>query len=117
MNKEHILKKNIDFQRIIRNNRPYKYKDYIIYIEKNTDDNYRFGFSVGKKIGSSVIRNHIKRQLRHIVSKKDYQNGFNCIIIVNSNILNKSYHEMAQDLDLVLMNLKLTKEKRDDKKK
>lgn len=111
MNKEHILKKNIDFQRIIRNNRPYKYKDYIIYREKNNDNNYHFGFSVGKKIGTSVVRNRIKRQLRHIVAKKDYQNGFNCIIIVNSNILNKSYHEMEQDLTSVLLKLGLTKEK------
>ena len=114
MNKEHILKKNIDFQRIIRNNRPYKYKDYILYVEKNIDNNYHFGFSVGKKIGSSVIRNRIKRQLRHIIAKKYYQNGFNCIIIVNSNILNKSYHEMEQDLILVLAKLGLTKEQRDD---
>ena len=114
MNKEHILKKNIDFQRIIRNNRPYKYKDYILYVEKNTENSYHFGFSVGKKIGSSVVRNRIKRQLRHIVAKKDYQNGFNCIIIVNSNILNKSYHEMEQDLILVLAKLGLTKEQRDD---
>ncbi len=111
MNKEHILKKNIDFQRIIRNNRPYKYKDYIIYRENNNDSNYHFGFSVGKKIGTSVVRNRIKRQLRHIVAKKDYQNGFNCIIIVNSNILNKSYHEMEQDLTSVLLKLGLTKEK------
>ena len=103
MNKEHILKKNIDFQRIIRNNRPYKYKDYILYVEKNTENSYHFG--------SSVLRNRIKRQLRHIVAKKDYQNGFNCIIIVNSNILNKSYHEMEQDLILVLAKLGLTKEK------
>ena len=114
VNKEHIVKNNIDFQRIIKNNRPYKYKEYILYIEKSNNNNYRFGFSVGKKIGSAVVRNKIKRQLKHIVAKKDYQKSFNCIIIVNSNILNKSYHEMEQDLNLVLKKLELIKEKRDE---
>ena len=74
MNKENIVKKNLDFQRIIKNNKPYKYKDYVLYVEKNNDNNYHFGFSVGKKIGKAVIRNKIKRQLKSIVSKKDYQN-------------------------------------------
>ena len=115
MNKEHILKKNIDFQRIIRNNRPYRFKEYILYVEKNNDNSYHFGFSVGKKIGKAVIRNKIKRQLKHIISKKDYQNGFNCIIIVNNNILNKSFKEMQYDLNVILEKLNLIKEKRDDK--
>jgi len=110
MNKEHIVKSNLDFQRIIKNNKAYRYKDYIIYIEKNNENNYRFGFSVGKKIGHAVTRNKIKRQLRNIVSKKDYQNGFNCIIIVGSNILNKTFQEMEINLFKALQDLKLTKE-------
>ncbi len=114
MNKENIVKKNLDFQRIIKNNKPYKYKDYVLYVEKNNDNNYHFGFSVGKKIGKAVIRNKIKRQLKSIVSKKDYQNGFNCIIIVGSNILNKTYLEMEKNLLEVLTKLDLIKEKRDD---
>lgn len=112
MNKEHIIKKNLDFQRIIKNNPPYKYKDYILYIEKKENSNYKFGFSVGKKIGNAVIRNKVKRQLRSIVSKKDYQKGFNCIIIVGSNILNKSYQEMEKNLLEVLSKLNLIKEKK-----
>lgn len=116
MNKDHIVKSNVDFQRIIKNNKPYKYKDYILYIERNISlDNYRFGFSVGKKIGNAVTRNTYKRRLRSIVSKKDYEKGFNCIIIVGSNVLNKTYAEMEKDLLDVLNNLKLIKEKQNEK--
>lgn len=110
MNKEHIVKENFSFQRIISNNKPFRYKDYIIYVEKNNDNNYKFGFSVGKKIGKAVVRNKIKRQLRAIVSKKDYQNGFNCIIIVGSNILNVSFCEMEKNLLDALKKLNLLKE-------
>lgn len=111
MNKEHILKSNIDFQRIIKNNKPCKYKDFIIYIEKTNENNYHFGFSVGKKIGHAVTRNKIKRQLRSIISNMDYENGFNCIIIVGSNILNKTYQQMSLDLNIILSNNNLIKEK------
>ena len=109
MNKEHIIKKNYDFQRIIKNTSPYKYKEYIIYIEKDTTATYKFGFSVGKKIGKAVVRNKIKRQLRSIVSKKNYESGFNCIIIVNNSILNCSYLDMKQDLVYILHKLNLIK--------
>ena len=37
MKKINILQKSDDFERIIKNNKSYKYKDYIIYIEKNND--------------------------------------------------------------------------------
>ncbi|MEG2322415.1 MAG: ribonuclease P protein component [Bacilli bacterium] len=110
MKKENIIKNNFDFQRIIKENRPYKYKEYIIYLEKNKEETYHFGFSVGKKIGNAVVRNKIKRQLRSIVSKKDYQNGFNCIIIVGSNILNKTFEQRELVLLEVLQKLNLLKE-------
>lgn len=110
MNKEHIVKSNLDFQRIIKNNKPFKYKDYIIYFEKTNENNYRFGFSVGKKIGHAVTRNKIKRQLRNIVSKKNYQNGFNCIIIVGSNVLTRTFQQMEINLYNALHSLNLIKE-------
>lgn len=111
MNKDYIIKNNYDFQRIIKNNKPYKYKDYIIYLERNNENNYHFGFSVGKKIGKAHLRNKIKRQLKSIVAKKDYQNGFNCIIIVGSNILKRTFQEKEENLLEALSRLNIIKEK------
>jgi len=114
--KINILKKSRDFDRIIKNNKPYKYKDYIIYLEKNTNDLYKFGLSVGKKIGNAVNRNKIKRQLKSIIDKKDYQNNFNCIIIVGKGINQKSFKEKEENLLCALTKLNLIKEKNDEKK-
>lgn len=112
MKKKNILKENKDFNRIIQNNKGYKYKDYIIYIEKNTNNIYHFGFSVGKKIGNAVTRNKIKRQLKNIIDKNIYQNNFNCIIIVKKSILYKSYQEIKNDLLEVLKKQNIIKEER-----
>ncbi len=116
MKKENILKNSYDFDRIIKSNKPYKYKDYVIYIERKESDKYKFGFSVGKKIGNAVTRNRIKRQLKSIVDKKDYQNNFNCIIIVGKGILDKSFIEMENNLFSLFNKLNIYKEEIDEKK-
>ena len=115
MKKINILKNSRDFDRIIKSNKPYKYRDYIIYLERNTNDVYKFGLSVGKKIGNAVNRNKVKRQLKAIISEKDYQNNFNCIIIVGKGINEKKFEDRKNNLLISLKNLKLIKEKTDEK--
>lgn len=112
MKKINIIKESRDFDRIIHNNKPYKYKDYIIYVEKNTNNVYKFGLSVGKKIGNAVNRNKVKRQLKYIIDQKDYQNNFNCIIIVGKGIKERTFEERKDNLLKSLENLKLIKEKK-----
>ena len=116
MKKINILKESRDFDRIIKTSKPYKYKDYIIYIEKNTNDVYHFGISVGKKIGNAVNRNKVKRQLKSIIDEKDYQNNFNCIIIVGKGINEKNFEERKNNLLFALKNLNIIKENINEKK-
>lgn len=98
MKKINILKENREYNRIIKNGKPFYYKDYVIYLEKHDSPIYKFGFSVGKKIGNAVCRNKIRRQLKNILDEKSYQNGFNCIIIVRKGILEKSFLERRNNL-------------------
>ncbi len=105
MKKKNILQKNEDFNRIIKTFKPYRYKYLSFYIERITEENYFFGFSVGKKIGIAVKRNKIKRQLKEIISKNNYQNGFNCIIMVNRGIITKTFKEIENDVNNSLKKL------------
>ena len=98
MKKINIIKENEEYNRIIKNNKPFRYKEYLIFLEKKEESIYKFGFSVSKHICKAVYRNRIKRQLKDIIDKKDYKNNFNCIIMVNRSILEKSYNDMENDL-------------------
>ena len=111
MKKINILKDSKEFDRIIKTHKSYKYKDYIIYLERNDNQIYKFGLSVGKKIGNAVRRNKVKRQIKAIISQKDYQNNFNCIIIVGKGINERSFNEMKENLLVAFENLKIIKEK------
>lgn len=111
MKKINILKKNYDFDRIIKNNKPFKHKYLIAYMERNTEDVYKFGISIGKKIGNAVERNKIKRQIKNIIDKKDYKKNFNCIIIVGKGIKKVDYQTLENDLLNFIDKLDIKKEK------
>lgn len=113
MKKINILKENREYTRIIKNCRYYKSKCFIIYVEKkNNEDRYKFGISVGKKIGNAVRRNKVKRQIKSILDKKNYKNGFNCIIIVRKEINEKEYYQIENELLNKLENLDIFEEEK-----
>lgn len=115
MKKINILKKNEDFNRIIKNNKPYKTKYFYIYLEWTNEKIYHFGLSVGKKIGNAVVRNKYKRRIKDIIDEKDYKNNFNCIIIVGRGILSCNFDKMSNNLLYALGKLNLYKEKENEK--
>lgn len=109
LKKINSLKKSTDFERIIKNNRSYKYKDYFIYVERNTNDIYHFGLSVGKKIGNAVTRNKVKRQIRSMIDQIYFKNNFNCIIIVKKSYLNHTFNENSKRFKEAMEQLNLVK--------
>lgn len=115
MKKINIVKESRDFTRIMHSYKSFRYKDYILYIEKETNSLYQFGISVPKKVGNAVMRNKIKRRLKNILDKNTYQNGFNCIIIVRKGIVEKSFQEMEEDLQCALRKLHIIKGEKNEK--
>lgn len=111
MKKINIIKKSQDFERIIKNNKSFRTKFFYIYIEKHEESIYHFGLSVGKKVGNAVMRNKFKRQIKEIISEKDYQKNFECIIIVRKEVNNANFSEIKQDLHYAFEKLKIVKEK------
>ena len=116
MKKRNIIKKNYEYERIIKTSKPYIYKDYILYCEKTNASEYHFGISIGKKVGNAVTRNFIKRRIKSIIDQNNYQKNFNCIIIVRKGLLEKTYQEKEKILLEAFHKLNIIKEKNNEKK-
>jgi len=117
MKKKFIVKKHMDFTNIINQGKYYKCNYFIVYTLKNELDHYRFGISVGKKVGNAVVRNKVKRQMRMIIDnyKKNYQNGKDYIIIIRSNYTNAIFSEIQLAFENIIGKInRISKENNDE---
>ena len=105
MKKINIVKENQLFNDIINNSKCVKNNNLVLYQKINEKNKYyRFGISVGKKIGNAVTRNKLKRQIRNIIdnNKNYYENNKDYIIIVRKACLNCSFEQINNSfLDLI----------------
>ena len=115
----YIVKKQNDFDRIIKTGRYKKNSTYVIYYEKNNLPYDRYGISVGKKIGNAVKRNKYKRRLRAIIDdyKKLYVNSQDYIIILRGSAKDKDFKELNNDFLILMNNIRKEKQKNEENKK
>lgn len=87
------LGKNPAFQRVYKNGRSRANKYLVMYVKTGESGPNRYGFSVSKKVGNSVVRHHITRLLRESVRKNDAltKEGNHIVIVARKNIKNCSY--------------------------
>ena len=78
------IKKNIDFQRIYRQKKSYANRLFVMYVEETGEEENHIGISVSKKVGNSVVRHRMCRQIREIfrLNKHRIQTGLNIILVV-----------------------------------
>ena len=60
------LKRQQDFRRVYRRGESRAYPAFVLH-RKNNGGGKRFGFSASKKLGNAVVRNRVRRRLRHAV--------------------------------------------------
>ena len=103
MKKIYSLKKNEDFQNIIKSKQSVGCSTLVIYYFKNELDYTRVGISAGKKIGNAVIRNRTKRQVRALLdSLINYDKSMDLIVIVRNKFLEQNYENNLRDLKYLL---------------
>lgn len=115
MKKINTVKSARDFTRIIKQSNHMSNDSFSIYIAKNDLEIYRFGISIGKKIGNAVRRNRVKRQMRSIIdlNKNLYQKDLDYIIIIKNGFNNYEFNELNEKF-IKLIN-KLHKGERNEK--
>ena len=113
MKKANIVKENALFNDIISTGKCVKNKNLVIYYNINKEKRYRFGISVGKKIGNAVTRNYQKRRIRNIVDnhKNLYSNDLDYIIIIRRNVLNEDFIHLDESFVQLMNNINKMRER------
>ncbi|SHK04135.1 ribonuclease P protein component [Tepidibacter formicigenes] len=79
------IKKDSEFRHVYKQGKSFANRLLVMYILKNDLDINRVGFSVSKKVGISVVRNHVKRLIKEsfrLISKDDkVKTGYDIVFI------------------------------------
>ena len=100
MKKNEVVKKSLDFDKVINNGKKISNNYYTIFYNKMNNTYPLFGLAISKKIGKAHLRNKIKRQLRMLISNNKFlfSNGYYYIIMVKKGYLDISYSEKEKEL-------------------
>lgn len=90
------IKKNEDFKKVYNNGKSYANKYLVMYILTNNLNYNRYGISVSKKVGNSVIRHRITRLIREISrhSYDEIMSSYDIVIVARKEIVNKEYSQI-----------------------
>ena len=107
MKKENRLLKNKDFKAVLDNKTSAANKEYVVYSKENSEKQLKIGISVSSKIGNSVVRHRIKRQIDAMLKEMiDTQESLSIVIIVRKNYLENDYQNNKNSLNKLLKKIR-----------
>ncbi len=94
------LKKTADFKKVYQAGKSQANRLLVMYVRKNGSERNRFGISVSKKVGNSVVRHRIARLLResYRLHEERFHSGWDIVVVARAGAKNASYQEMESAL-------------------
>ena len=94
------IKNNSDFLKAYRHGKSYANRYLVMYVRKNDLDRNRYGITVSKKVGNSVVRHRLTRLIResYRLSEEHFQSGYDIIVIARKSAKGKSYRDIESAL-------------------
>lgn len=94
------LRKNSEFQKVYKSGKSKVNRYLVMIVVKRESGPNRYGFSVSKKVGNSVVRHRVTRLLRESVRKHDAQllTGYNIVIVARNTAKDRNFEEIDSAL-------------------
>jgi ribonuclease P protein component len=110
------VKKSSDFEAIFKAKNSFANRAFIVYELENSQDHFRVGLSVSKKLGHAVVRNRIKRLIRAVL--KDLKSDLtekDFVVIARKGVENFNYAQVQKNLVHVLTKSNIIKKSNEKK--
>ena len=104
MRKSFRVKKEKDFNAIFQEGKSVANRKFVVYRLENSEQHFRVGLSVSKKLGNAVMRNQIKRRIRHVLitHKDQIIENLDFVVIARKGVEEMNYTEIEKNLLHVL---------------
>lgn len=99
--KKYKLRKNAEFRTVYRRGKSISNELLVLYIYRNGKNNFnRFGVSVSKKVGKSVVRNRVRRLIKesYRLNSHELKQGYDLVVIARTNSKGKNYKHIEGSL-------------------
>ena len=105
------LKKNYQFRFVYNRGKSIANRLLVMFVVRNGTNGNRFGISVSKKVGNSVVRSRITRLLResYRLSESKFLAGYDIVVIARASAKEATYKEVESALMHLLNKQKLIK--------
>ena len=104
MQKQFRLTGSRSFDYLYRHGASYRNALLVLYVVKSRFSTPKVGFSVGKKVGGSVLRNRTKRRLKEAFRREINRvaSGHNYVVVARSGSAERTYEELREAMMALL---------------
>ena len=91
------ISKNFEFLNVYHHGKSYANRYLVMYILKNGSSNNRYGITVSKKVGNSVVSHRVTRLIRESIrlNEEKFARGDDIVIIARNTAKGKKYSDIA----------------------
>lgn len=103
--KEERLLKRVEFLAVTEGGKKLHTRSFIVFVRPNKLGLSRIGITVTKKVGSSVVRNRIKRVVREFfrLNKALIETGIDIVVIAKREAVGKGLRDISLELGRALI--------------
>ena len=91
------ISKNFEFLNVYHHGKSYANRYLVMYILKNGSSNNRYGITVSKKVGNSVVRHRVTRLIRESIrlNEEKFARGYDIVGIWRNTPNGTNYSDIA----------------------
>ena len=91
------ISKNFEFLNVYHHGKSYANRYLVMYLLKNGSSENRYGITVSKKVGNSVVRHRVTRLIRESIrlNEEKIARGYDIVIIARNTAKGKKYSDIT----------------------